>query len=500
MKEYLTPFYQKTMPILHKIKTAVFLKIAAVIALQLMLVSFIIAQPISYDQTTQSRPNIVFVLADDLGWTDINCFDPKGRRYYETPNIDRLAREGMKFLQAYTNAANCSPTRAALISGQYYPHQPIYHVGNPSQGKMIPAPNAHALPTDKITIAEALKAAGYQTGFIGKWHIGTPPETGPEQQGFDINVGGYNAGNPGGWEGGYFQPNHNSYIHDAEEGEYLTNYLTRKALGFLEEHQHESFYLQLSYYTPHTPLQAPGPLVQKYQQKAGEGGHNNPTYAAMIESLDSGVGQLMQKLDDLGIAENTIFIFYSDNGGVGGYDFLNRADGNITDNTPLKGGKTTFYEGGIRVPLVIRWPQVIEPATESKEPVIGIDFYPTFLEASGIKKTENYLLDGVSLMPLFENPASKLKHKSLYWHFPGYPNVKWRTGPVSVIRQGSWKLMKFYETDQVELYNLDDDVSEQHDLAEEQPKMRKKLQKQLENWLKKNHAPMPQKREENNDK
>lgn len=480
-------------------KAGVFVGIAAIVIGQLLLVSITKAQPVTNDQTTQRQPNIVFVLADDLGWTDINCFDPLHRDYYETPNIDRLAKEGVKFIQAYTNAANCSPTRAALISGQYYPHQPIYHVGNSPSGKMISAPNAHELPADKITVAEALKEAGYQTALIGKWHIGAPPVTGPEQQGFDINIGGYNMGNPGGWEGGYFQPNNNPYIHDAKEGEYLTDYLTRKAIGFIEEHQNQPFYLQLSYYTPHTPLQAPEHLIKKYQQKEGADGHDNPVYAAMIESLDKGVGQLMNKLDDLGIAENTIFIFYSDNGGVGGYGYLNHAKDNITNNSPLKSGKGAFYEGGIRVPLIVRWPKVIEAGTQSEEPVIGIDFFPTFLEAAGIEKPENYLLDGVSLITLFENPDATLDRHALYWHFPGYPNVTWRTGPVSVIRQGSWKLIKFYETNHVELYNLSQDISEQYNLAEEQPKVRDKLQTQLETWLVQNQAPMPQKRESNTD-
>jgi arylsulfatase A-like enzyme len=445
------------------------------------------------------QPNIIFVLADDLGWTDINTFDPMHRGYYETPNIDKLAKQGMKFNQAYSNAANCSPTRAALISGQYYPHQPIYHVGAPSQGKMIPAPNAHALPLDKITIAEALKQAGYRTGFIGKWHIGELPTTGPKQQGFDINVGGYNAGNPSNWEGGYFQPNNNPYIHDARKGEYLTDYLTRKAIGFIEDYRKGSFYLQLSYYTPHSPYQAPEQLVQKYKQKKGVDGHDNPIYAAMIESLDRSVGQLMHKLDDLGIAKNTIFIFYSDNGGRGGYGFLGHEENNITDNSPLKGGKTTFYEGGIRVPLIVRWPEVIEPGTQSEEPVISIDFYPTFLDAAGIGKPDNYLLDGLSLLPLFKNPDTTLERQALYWHFPGYPNNPWRTGPVSVIRQGPWKLMKFYETNEIELYNLNQDISEQQNLANERPKIRQKSQNQLEKWLEQNHAPMAKKRKDNSD-
>lgn len=440
------------------------------------------------------KPNIIFVMADDLGWADINAFDPMHRDYYETPNIDRLARQGMKFNQAYTNAANCSPTRAALISGQYYPHQPIYHVGNPSQGKMIPAPNAHALPLDKITVAEALKQGGYHTGFIGKWHIGDPPATGPKQQGFDLNVGGYDAGNPGAWEGEYFQPNNNPYIDDAKKNEYLTDYLTRKAIDFIEDHREQPFYLQLSYYTPHSPFQAPEQLIRKYKQKNGRDGHDNPTYAAMIESLDSGVGQLMDKLSELGIAENTIFIFYSDNGGLGGYGYLGHEESNVTDNSPLKGGKTTFYEGGIRVPLIIRWPEVIAPGSQSEEPVITIDFYPTFLDAAGIRKPEHYLLDGLSLMSLFKNPDTMLDRPALYWHFPGYPNSAWRTGPVSVIRQGPWKLMKFYENDQIELYNLNQDISEQHNLASDQPKTRQRLQNELEQWLEQNHAPMPKRR------
>ncbi|MEK6478993.1 sulfatase [Catalinimonas sp. 4WD22] len=479
------------MLILKKVEVTFQLSIATVL-IGLLLFTF----SAKAQQPANVQPNIIFVLADDLGWADINCFDPLNRQYYETPNIDRLAQEGMKFTQAYTNAANCSPTRAALISGQYYPHQPIYHVGNSPSGKMISAPNAHELPADKITIAEALKVGGYTTALIGKWHIGDSPTTGPEQQGFDINIGGYNMGNPGGWEGGYFQPNNNPYIEDAKEGEYLTDYLTRKATEFIEGHQNQPFYLQLTYYTPHTPLQAPEDLVEKYSKKKGKAGHNNPAYAAMIESLDQNVGKLMHRLDELGVAENTIFIFYSDNGGVGSYDYLNHAKDNITDNAPLKGGKANFYEGGIRVPLIIRWPKVIDAGAQTEEPVIGIDFYPTFLEAAGLEKQENYLLDGLSLLPLFQNPEANLERQSLYWHFPGYPNNPWRTGPVSVIRQGTWKLLKFYETNRLELYNLNQDMSEQYNIANEQAEVRDRLQAQLEVWLEENQAPMPKSRAE----
>lgn len=441
-------------------------------------------------------PNIVFVMADDLGWADVNRFDPLGRSFYETPHLDALAAQGLRFLQAYANGANCAPTRAALMSGQYYPHQPIYHVGAPSQGELIPAENATHLPTSKMTIAEALKQANYVSASIGKWHIGEPPQTGPTQQGFDVNVGGYLAGNPGVWEGGYFQPNNNPYIDDARPGEYLTDYLTRKAVSFIERDRDAPFYLQLSYYTPHSPYQAPDTVVRKYQQKEGEGGHNHPTYAAMIEAMDRGVGRLMETLNRLGIAENTIFVFYSDNGGKGGYGFLGHADGNVTSNAPLKSGKGSFYEGGIRVPLVVRWPRVIDPGGVSNEPVIGIDFYPTMLEAAGIDPPPDYRLDGESLMPLFRDAEATLDRRSLYWHFPGYPNAKWRTSPVSVIRSGPWKLMMFYEDQRLELYNLKTDRGEERNLAEDRPAIRKRLHDRLTQWLDENDAPLPKRRSE----
>ncbi len=443
------------------------------------------------DSSDRDRPNIVFILADDLGLTDINGFDPLGRTYYETPNIDRLAAEGMVFRHAYTNGANCSPTRAALISGQYYPHQPIYHAGPARTFAMIGADNARELPLEKLTVAEALREAGYVTAIMGKWHIGDPPEFGPRQQGFDINIGGYQAGNPHGWEGGYFEPNNNAYIDDAESGEYLTDYLTRKAIRFIGEHRAEPFFLFVSYYTPHVPLQAPEALVRKYERKPAQRGHANPAYAAMIESLDSNVGKLLDALDEFGLAENSMVVFYSDNGGVGGYDFLGRGDTDITDNAPLKGGKGTYYEGGIRVPLAVRWPAGIQPGTESHEPVIGIDFYPTWLDVAGAAPPGDYPLDGLSLTPLFDDPNASLQRETLYWHFPGYPNSPWRTGPVSAVRSGDWKLMKFYETDRVELYNLARDPGEQENLAGAMPVQRDRLLNVLEDWLRRTNAPLP---------
>ncbi len=476
---------------MEKIKPIIVGLIPVLIIVIIIPVSNIVAQ-FSSDSSRYNTPNIVFIMADDLGLADINSFDPLGRTFYETPNIDRLAKQGMKFLNAYTNAANCAPTRAALVSGQYYPRQPIYHVGQSGPGDMIPAENAHELPTEKITAAEMLQQAGYSTAFIGKWHLGDPPEYGPQQQGYQVNIGGYGAGNPGNWEGGYFEPGNNPHIEDARQGEYLTDYLTRKAIEFLSGHRESPFYLNLSYYTPHSPFQAPEKLVEKYKQKDPDGGHFHATYAAMIESLDTNVGKIMKALDELNLAKNTVVIFYSDNGGRGGYGFLGRDEANFTDNSPLKGGKGTFYEGGIRVPLMIRWPEMIHAGTTTEEPVISIDFYPTYLDLAGIDKPEHYTLDGLSLMPLFENPDISLNRTAMYWHFPGYPNNPWRTTPVSVIRSGPWKLMKFYETNDLQLYNLQEDIGEENNLADSLQQQRDKLIHQLEGWLEKTNAPLPQ--------
>lgn len=442
---------------------------------------------------SEVKPNIVFIVADDLGWADLNCFDPLKRDFYETPNLNKLASQGISFTNAYSNAANCSPTRAALISGQYYPRQPIYHVGTPGKGKLIPAPNGKALPSKKITIAESLKKGGYSTAMIGKWHIGESPTTGPLQQGFDLNIGGYNAGNPGNWQGGYFNPNKNPYINDANDDEYLTDYLTRKAIDFIKSKTSNPFFLYMPLYTPHSPFQAPENLVRKYRNKKGDRGHDHATYAAMLENMDTNVGRIMRTLTELGIEDNTIVIFCSDNGGRGGYDFLGHGDNNITSNDPLKGGKGTFYEGGIRVPMIFRWPGKINPGDKSTVPVMTFDIYPTLLEISEIDPPQYYILDGESLMSILTGNKSYLDRTNLFWHFPGYPNNPWRTTPVSVIRSGNWKLMRYYENDQLHLYNLADDPGENQNLAYENSKMTNILSEKLNDWLMNNSAPLPKK-------
>lgn len=457
------------------------------------------AQPIQ-DETP---PNIVFILVDDLGYTDVNPYSPQPNQYYETPNVTRLAGQGMTFTNAYANAANCAPTRAALMSGQYYPVQPIYTVNSGARGKakhreVIPAENETTLPLEKVTLAERLDSAGYATAFMGKWHLGAPPEAGPRQQGYDVNVGGTATGHPS-WEGGYIRPNNNPEIDDAPEGAYMTDYLFEKAADFIRRHRDEPFYLQLSPYSVHVPLQAPEDRVHHFKQKTPIGGHNNPTYGAMIKSVDRGVGQIMKTLDTLGLAENTILVFYSDNGGLGGYTSIGLQKNGITDNAPLKGGKGSFYEGGIRVPLIVRWPSVVRPGTTSDEPVISVDMYPTLLEATGVEPQEGYPLSGSSFVPVLKNAGTSLERDALYWHFPGYLQAygpgTWRTTPVSVIRSGPWKLMKFYEGNRVELYNLEDDLGETQNLVQEKPDTRDRLLDHLNGWLQEHDAPLPRPKE-----
>ena len=438
-----------------------------------------------------NQPNIVFILADDVGWADLNVYDPLQRGYYETPNLNQLASQGMRFTNAYASSS-CSPTRAALMSGQYYPHQPVYDVGPPAPGPMIAAPNTDDLPPEKITMAEALKAGGYTTGFIGKWHIGNTPNNGPLEQGFDFNVGGYTALSPS-WDGGYFQPNNNPFIDDAKDGEYLTDYLTRKAVDFIEGHQKEPFYLHLCYYSVHVPLQAPEDRKAKYQNKKGKGGHDNPTYAAMLEALDTGVGKIMESLKQLGLEENTIVVFYSDNGGYGGYTGLPQYDPkrDITDNAPLRNGKNSLYEGGIRVPLLVRWPGVIATGSQCDEPVVHVDMYPTLLESAQLEQPSDYLLDGESFLPLLKDPRKNMKRDAIYWHFPGYTFVRFEGGPQSVIRSGDWKLIKRYEDNSLELYNLKEDIGESRNQADDRPEIAQRLKTQLEQWLDSVDAPMP---------
>lgn len=444
-------------------------------------------------RATTRPPNIVLFLIDDMGWKDVGFM---GSEYYETPHIDELARSGMVFDNAYANAPNCAPSRACLMSGQYTPRHGIYTVHLSARGKarnrkLIPIKNNTTLPKGTITLAESLHRAGYVSASMGKWHLGGLPDHGPESQGFDLNIAGTRQGSPK--KNGYFSPWKFPNLKFSKQGEYLTDRLTDEALEFLDANREQPFFLYLTHYAVHKPLRAKSALKQKYRQKATSQGQNNPTYAAMIESVDESVGRVLNKLDQLGLRENSIVVFFSDNGGVGGYHACGIKASEITSQSPLQGGKGMLYEGGIRVPLAISWPGKIESGTVCHSPVIGTDLYPTFLRAAGLKKEPGQILDGESLWPLLSG-SGDLDRKAIYWHFPAYLQANrgdWRTTPATAMRAGPWKLIEFFEDGNLELYNLDRDIAEQHDLSAEMPELVEELHRKMVAWREETEAPVP---------
>jgi arylsulfatase A-like enzyme len=428
-------------------------------------------------------PNIIFILADDLGWTDLGC---QGSKFYETPHIDRLAREGMNF-SCWYNCPNCTPTRAALMSGQHPVRTGIFTVGSLERGRAqdrkmnVPA-NETNLPLDRKTVADMLKEAGYVTGMFGKWHIGQKGPYHPGRRGFDeaaVSMGKHYdfATNP---------------FEKVAKGTYLADWITDKSLDFISRHKDRPFFLYVPHFGVHSPYHAKEELVARFKNKMPSGGHGDAVYAAMIASLDESVGRILARLDELKIAENTIVIFSSDNGGVGGYDGSGRGP---TTNRPLRGGKGTLYGGGIRVPFLIRWPAQVPPGKNCPHPVQHVDLFPTFLELARAKKQPPQPLDGESLVPLLKNPDAKLKRDAIYFHFPGYlegyGTKEWRTTPVGGIQTGDWKLLEFFETGNVELYNLAQDIGERKNLAAAQPERAAALRQRLVQWRTDMKAPMP---------
>jgi arylsulfatase A-like enzyme len=438
------------------------------------------------DLARSDRPNIIFVMADDLGYTDLACY---GSKYYETPNIDRLASQGMRLLNHH-HCPNCVPTRAALMSGQYGARTGVYTVGSInrfdwSQRPLRPVDNVTELPLDRATIAQQLKLAGYATGIFGKWHIGQDGVYHPSQRGFDEAIVSMGS--------------HYNFVTsppvDYPKGQYLADFLTDRAVDFVQRHEHQPFFLYLPHFGVHSPYQAKPELIERFRNKAGVGGHTNPTYAAMIASIDESVGRIMQTIDDLKLSENTVMIFTSDNGGVGGYlrEGIDRGRADVTDNAPLRSGKGSLYEGGTRDPFIIYWPGVTKPGSTNDVPTIHVDLYPTLLELSGAPTPEQ-VLDGESLVPLFRDPAAKLRRDAIFQHFPGYlgaANGRWRTTPVSLIQSGDWKLIEFLEDGRLELYNLRDDIGETRNLATEIPAKTQELHARLNAWRKDVQAPMP---------
>jgi len=417
------------------------------------------------------KPNIVFILADDLGWAELGCY---GNEFNETPNLDRLAREGMRFTDAYAAAPVCSPFRASFIAGQYPARVGITDYLRPNDPKH--------LSTKHVTIAEMLKRSGYATGMMGKWHLTGYKNHGarevpPTEHGFDEVICSENRGIGG---GSYFYPYHfNREIKQRLPNEYLVDRLNLEAVEFIRRHKHHPFFLYLSHYAVHTRLAGKPALVAKYEARPGAGkGHrasrNNPHLAAQLESIDQGVGMILKELDELGLAERTVLVFTSDNGG----------EGRVTSNAPLRGAKSQLYEGGIREPLIVRYPGVVPPGTVCKTPVCSIDFYPTLLEMAGIQPDKRQVLDGVSILPLLKEPAAELARHVLYWHYP-LKRPHFLGGCSSgAIRAGDWKLIEYFETGKLELFNLADDLGEKNDLSASMPEKTGQLHAKMKAWRK----------------
>jgi arylsulfatase A-like enzyme len=428
------------------------------------------------------RPNIVLIVADDLGWADLGCY---GSTYHETPNLDALARRGMRFTDGHAACPVCSPSRAAILTGKYparlnltdwLPGRP----DRPSQKLRRPVIRQQ-LPLEEITLAEALKPAGYASASIGKWHLGGPPFW-PEHQGFDVNVGGTETGSP---PGGYFRFKTPS-LRAQNDSEYLTDRLTDEAIAFIERSRTRPFFLYLPHYAVHIPLQARPEVVARYRAKPVSGSpQNNPIYAAMIRSLDEGVGRLVRKLKELGIDDRTVVIFTSDNGGLSVEEGPNTP---ATSNSPLRAGKGYLYEGGIRVPLIITWPGVTRSGSVCEVPVSGQDLNPTIREIAGVAPTPGQVVDGESLVLLLRG-VEDLRRDSLFWHYPHYSNQGGKPG--GAIRQGNLKLIECYEEGKAELYDLAADRGERKDLAGERPADVRRLRDRLARWRGSVAAQMP---------
>ena len=431
----------------------------------------------------QTKPNIIMVVVDDLGWSDVGYNQTTD--LFETPNIDALAKQSLRFENAYAGAANCAPSRAVLMSGQYGPRTGIYTVSPSARGdaktrKLIPTKNQRGLKPEVITLAASLKTAGYATGHFGKWHLGDDPDT----QGFDVNV----AGSHQGMTFHYFSPYKLKNINDGEEGEYLTDRLTTEVIDWVKTKNDTPFFAYLPYYTVHTPFQAPAEKIEKYQKKGIED-KKQATYAAMVELMDSNVGRILKTLETEGLADNTLVIFTSDNGGYRMSSFP----------SPIRAGKGSYYEGGIRVPLLLRWPEKIKPRI-TLMPVINADFYPTLLSLSNAERPDQ-VLDGVDLSATILGQQAA-KSRDLFWHFPIYLQAHhastdqgqdplFRTRPGSAIRSGDWKLIHYFEYDAYELYNLANDIGEQNNLATTFPGKLLELKKKLQTWRQEIGADIP---------
>lgn len=437
-----------------------------------------------------SRPgqpeNIIVFLVDDLGWTDLGSY---GSDLYETPNIDRLAREGVKFTNAYSACTVCSPTRAALMTGKYPARLNLtdWIAGHVNEYGKLRVPDwTQYLPTEETTLAELAKEADYATASVGKWHLGDDSTYYPQYQGFDLNVAGYYRGQPP----SYFYPYVRGtdtlpYLKGGKEGEYLTDRLTQEAGRFIRQHQDQPFFLYFPHYAVHTPIQAQDSLTEYYRKKLKPGmQHFNPEYAAMIHSTDASLGRVMHLLDSLSLSDRTTIIFTSDNGGLS-------FRGKVTNNAPLRAGKGSSYEGGVRVPMIIKRPQFATPGAVSDEPVITMDVFATVADllAGSASAPTAPQEDGVSLLNIVQDTAMVLERDALFWHYPHYHPGG--AHPYSAVRQGNFKLIEFLEDNRLELYDLNEDLGETNNLVETLPEITNELYNRLESWRAEVGAQMP---------
>ncbi len=445
--------------------------------------------------TEKKQPNFVFILVDDLGWADVKCNYPES--FYDTPNIDQLAKNGVRFINAYAANPVCSPTRAALMTGKHPNRVNITDWipgNNPKNRPLLGTQDGTELKLEEITLAEKLKENGYKTCFIGKWHLGDDGFF-PKNQGFDLNFGGHHKGSP---PGGYYSPYKNPKLTDGPEGEYLTDRLTNESIKFIKENQDNPFFLYLAFYTVHTPIQASLKHIEKYKtkreglnltdvphKKEGEGWtkllQENAAFASMVAAMDENVGRVIQTLKEQGLDENTWVIFTSDNGGLSTLYRKNAP----TSNGPLRAGKGWCYEGGIRVPLIISGPEVIEPGRVVEQPAISMDYFTTILNIAEIDHEQN---DGENLLPILTE-GKQINRDELFWHYPHYHGSAWKPG--SALRKGDWKLVVHYEDNRIELFNLADDPGETTNLAGQNPVEVAELKKILETKLAESNAKFP---------
>lgn len=449
------------------------------------------------------KPNIVLIVADDLGYRDLSCY---GSTFYETPRLDALAEEGARFTDAYAASPVCSPSRASIMTGKYPARVGITQwIGGHLVGRLLDVPYFWLLPAHEITLAQALRDEGYATWHVGKWHLGNGLAA-PQRRGFDVNVAGSEVGSTP----AYWSPYHLPGLPEGSPGEYLTDTLTDEAIALIERSGDQPFFLNLWHYAVHTPIEAPGDLVGKYRDKATKLGldkldpiaegeafpvwskqhlrlqrrtvQSDPVYAAMVENLDWNVGRVLDALDSSGHASNTVVIFTSDNGG------LATSEGSPTSNFPLLEGKGWTYEGGVRVPLLVRYPGMVPAGTIVTEPVISPDLYPTVLSLAGGAPPREGQVDGVDLSGLLRGRT--VSRGPIFWHYPHYSNQGGR--PAAAVRDGRWKLIRNFETDRRELYDLSLDLSETTDLAASQPAIVDHLDHLLQNWLADVKAIVPQ--------